>query len=178
MDRYMEVARAVVAGEAYRRVELLGQLASSAGAQTDLTANDFNALTHRLAYRGLAGISEVGLVVPADDSQVRKLAAFWRSKGSTLNVRTAPGDDHRIVVLSRPLDGLSSALGSDLAAAAEPVEAMDVARRTGQVTASQVYVLLRDRPLPPRGGSRRSCWRPPSTARATSPTPGCCAAGC
>ncbi|MFC6410992.1 ATP-binding protein [Planobispora longispora] len=47
------------------------------------------------------------------------------------------------------MDGLSSALGSDLAAAAEPVEAMDVARRTGQVTASQVYVLLRDRPLPP-----------------------------
>ncbi|WP_176728429.1 sensor histidine kinase [Planobispora rosea] len=149
MDRSMEVARAVVAGEAYRRVELLGQLSASVGTQRELTAHDFNALTHRFAYRGLPGVSEVGFVVPATDDQVQGVQRLWRSRGSAVAVRPVPADEHRLVVLSRSLDGLSSALGADLAAAPEPVTAMDAARRTGQVTASQVYVLLRDRPLAP-----------------------------
>ncbi|MBG0833270.1 CHASE domain-containing protein [Planomonospora sp. ID67723] len=149
MDRHLEVVRTVLAGETYRRVELLGHLSAAVGTQTNLTAQDFEALTFRLSYRGLAGVSEVGFVVSADDAHVQAVQRAWRGRGvSDLTVRPVRADEHRFVVLTRSLDGLSTALGLDLAAASEPTGAMDTARRTGQVAASQAYVLLRDRMLP------------------------------
>ncbi|GAA3448120.1 sensor histidine kinase [Planomonospora venezuelensis] len=149
MDRHLEVVRTVIAAEAHRRVELLGHLASAVGTQANLTAEDFDALTFRLAYRGLAGVSEVGFVVSADDENVQALQQLWRDRGATgLTLRPVRADEHRLVVLTRSLDGLSTALGLDLAAAPEPSQAMDASRRSGQVTASHAYVLLRDRALP------------------------------
>ncbi|GII05863.1 sensor histidine kinase [Planobispora takensis] len=149
MDRHLEAMRTVITTEAHRRVELLGHLAAAVGSQTELTAEEFDAITFRLAYRGLAGTSEVGFAVSADDAQVQAVQRAWRARGSAdLTVRPVQTEEHRLVVLSRSLDGLSTALGSDLSAAPEAATAMDEARRSGQVTASPAYVLLRDRALP------------------------------
>ncbi|GIH97394.1 ATP-binding protein [Planobispora siamensis] len=149
MDRHLQAMSTVITTEAYRRVELLGHLAASVGSHTELTAEEFDAITFRLAYRGLAGTSEVGFAVSADDTQVQAVQRAWRARGSAnLTVRPVQADEHRLVVLSRSLDGLSTALGSDLSAAPEAAAAMDGARRSGQVTASPAYVLLRDRALP------------------------------
>jgi signal transduction histidine kinase len=149
MDRHLEAARATVTAEAYRRVETLGHLAASVGVQEDLTAQDFEALTFRLAFRGMPGITDVGYVVSVPDSQVQAVQRAWRRKGSAnLSLRPVGTAEHRFVVLDRSLDTVSPALGSDLMAAAEPTEALDAARAGGQVTASRAYVLLRDRMLP------------------------------
>ncbi|MBG0818546.1 ATP-binding protein [Planomonospora sp. ID82291] len=149
MDRHLEAARLAVTGEVYRRAEILGHLAASVGAQQDLTAQDFEALTFRLAFRGMPGITDVGYVVSVPDAQVQAVQRAWRRKGSAnLSLRPVGAAEHRFVVLDRSLDTVSPALGSDLMAAAEPAEALDAARAGGQVTASRAYVLLRDRMLP------------------------------
>ncbi|GGK99701.1 hypothetical protein Ppa06_68280 [Planomonospora parontospora subsp. parontospora] len=149
MDRHLEAVRAAVAGEAYRRAETLGHLAASVGVQEDLTAQDFEALTFRLAFRGMPGITDVGYVVSVPDARVQAVQRAWRRKGAAnLSLRPVGTAEHRFVVLDRSLDTVSPALGSDLMAAREPSEALDAARAGGQVTASRAYVLLRDRMLP------------------------------
>ncbi|MFC4058819.1 ATP-binding protein [Planomonospora corallina] len=149
MDHHLETVRAAVSGEVHRRVELLGDLAAAVGAQRDPTARDFDALTFRLAFRALPGATGVAYAVPVADARVQDAQRAWRRRGAAdLSLRPAGAGEHRFVVLDRSLEPPSPALGSDLAAAAEPSEAMGAARRTGRVTAGRPYVLLRDRGLP------------------------------
>src|SRR5205085_3762559 len=81
----------------------------------------------------------------------RRAQALWRGRGSRdLVLRPADGaGEHRFPVLTRTLDGASPVPpGADLARSGPALEAMDLARRTGQPAASRTYLLARDRSVP------------------------------
>lgn len=150
MDRRVEVVESAVAAEVRRYTEIGTDLATAIGAQSDLSASDFTALTTNLNQRRLPGISGVSLVVPADDREIAQVQRTWRARGSTelTLVPAESGRRHLFVVLNRPLDGAPAAPGRDLSQAPEPTQALATSRGRGQVRASPTYVLLRDRELP------------------------------
>ncbi len=149
MDQRAHVVESAVNAEVQRYTEAATSLAAAVGAQSDLSADDFLALTRTLSTARLPGVSEVALVVPATDRQTPRLQRYWRAHGSDM-LRLKPantGGEHLFVVLSVELDALPPSEGRDLRTAAEPTQAL-IAARTGQVTASATYVLLKDRQLP------------------------------
>jgi CHASE1-domain containing sensor protein len=150
VDRQAHAVQAAVEAEAQRYVDTLRGLAVAMGAWSDLTAGDFAAVTSKLDADALMGATGVAFVVAAADHEVGAVEARWRSLGSDglrLERRQVEGREHRYVVLHRSLDG-STALGLDLARAAEPHAALDLARSSGRITSSSPYTLLKDRHLP------------------------------
>ncbi|GAA3945702.1 hypothetical protein Aau02nite_65450 [Amorphoplanes auranticolor] len=140
-----------VTTEGRRYVNALLDVAAAVGAQQDLTAADFAAITRPVSRGRLSGATGISFVVASPPGQVAQLQRQWRRQGSTtlslVPARPTPAE-HRFVVLSRSLDPDTAILGVDTAASPEAVEAMNMARDTGQVTASRTYVLLRDRAAP------------------------------
>jgi signal transduction histidine kinase len=133
-----------------RYVDTVTDLAASAGGHDQLTVENFTAMTAGLDRQRLPGVGAVMFVVAAERAGIPAVQQRWRAAGNpalTL-APTAVAEEHRFVVLSRGLDHTGMTVGLDLAEAPEPVEAMDIARRSGRVTASRPYVLLRDRALP------------------------------
>ncbi|GAB7046595.1 sensor histidine kinase [Catenuloplanes indicus] len=130
----------------------LEDLAAGVAAQQDLRGDDFAAITAPLNSARLPGASGVAFVVPAATAQVSQVERQWRARASTgLTLQPAAGQtEHLFVVLSRTFDGTRPRLGRDLSASAPAAEAIALARRTGEVTVSSSYVLLKDRELPVR----------------------------
>lgn len=150
MDQRVQVIENAVTAEVRRYVETITDLAAAVGAQSDLTASDFVAITATLDKTRLPGVSGVGLVVPGTDRQIPRLQRVWRERGNpqlTL-VPLERGGEHLFVVMSQSLDGTQSQTGRDIDAAVAPTQAMRLSRNREQVTASAIYVLLRDRNLP------------------------------
>lgn len=150
MDQRVQVVETQVTAEVRRYVDTATDLAAAIGAQNDLSADDFIALTSNLSRERLPGISGTSLVVPVTDRQIPQTQRLWRSRGNpqlTL-VRAGTADEHLFSVLNRRFDGSLPVSGRDYTTAAEPTQAMLAARGRDQVTASATYVLLMDRDLP------------------------------
>jgi len=150
MDQRVRVIESAVAAEVRRYVETSTDLAAAIGAQRELSAVEFTALSLNLSRGRLPGTSGTSLVVPAADRDVPALQREWRARGSRDLVLDpfGTGGEHLFVVLNHPLDGSPAQTGRDLSQALEPTQALVAARSRGQVTASATYVLLRDRVLP------------------------------
>lgn len=150
MDQRSQVIESAVRAEVRRYVETTSDLAAAIGAQSDLSASDFTALTANLNRQRLPGISGVSLVVPATDAETPLVQRVWRARGNRQLdlVPAGTGDEHLFSVLNHPLDGSAPQTGRDLSQAVEPTQAMAASRTRGDVTASVTYVLLKDRGLP------------------------------
>lgn len=149
MDRRVEVIESAVTAEMLRYVETSGDLAAGIGAQSELSAARFTALTANLDRYRLPGASGASLVVPATTREIPQVQREWRGRGNKELV-LAPVEakyEHLFVVLNRPLDGTPVQTGRDLSEALEPTEAMAASRRFRKVVASASYVLLKDRGL-------------------------------
>ncbi|WP_380028775.1 diguanylate cyclase domain-containing protein [Dactylosporangium vinaceum] len=152
MDRYTDDALAAVADEVGDYQHTLADLAVGLGAETDLTAADFAALTSGLNRQRLPAAAAVTFVVPAADAGTAALQADWRARGATdltlTPVSPVFGTEHAFAVLDRSFDGRNTIAGRDLSQAAEAMEALRIARDSGAFAISRSYVLLRDRKLP------------------------------
>jgi diguanylate cyclase (GGDEF)-like protein len=150
MDQRVQVIDSAVRAEVRRYVETTTDLAAAIGAQSDLSASDFAALTANLNRSRLPGVSGVSLVVPATDAETPRIQRLWRARGAR-QLSLAPAgtaNEHLFSVLNHPLDGTAPRTGRDFSVAAEPTRAMAASRNRDRVTASPTYVLLRDRGLP------------------------------
>ncbi|GIJ49029.1 hypothetical protein Val02_59150 [Virgisporangium aliadipatigenens] len=150
VDQRALAVQQAVAAEARRYTDTVADLAAAVGAQTDLTATDFAAITSRTSRTRLPGATAVAFIVPVNTPDVAAVQAKWRDRGARDLTLTPEGDrpEHLFSVLSRALDNSVVVPGKDLTVASEPTEALHAARASGQVTASRTYVLLRDRNLP------------------------------
>ena len=130
--------------------QTLADLATSVGAQSSFTADDFGTVTSQLNRERLPGASGVAFVVPATAATIPAVQAYWRRHGSA-ELRFDPTgvrSEHMFTVFSHGLDGTVPVIGRDISGVSQPREALELARATGQVAASRTYVLLRDRGLP------------------------------
>lgn len=150
MDQRAQAVGNATGAETRRYTDTISDLAAAVGAQSDLSADDFVTLTSRTSRERLPGATGVLLVVPARGDEVASVQALWRSRGNT-GLTLEPHDgtgEHLFTVLNHALDGTPPTTGRDLTAAAEPTQALILARTTGRVTASGTYILLKDRDLP------------------------------
>ncbi|MFI5910628.1 diguanylate cyclase domain-containing protein [Dactylosporangium sp. NPDC051541] len=152
MDRYADDATSAVVDQVGDYEHTLADLATALGAEDEPTAARFAAVTSNLNRQRLPAAAGVAFVAAADDDGVAALQAAWRDRGAT-GLTLAPhapvfGTEHAFVVLERSFDGQSAATGRDLSEAAEPIEALRMARVSAAFAISRGYVLLRDRKLP------------------------------
>lgn len=157
-DQQAEVVVRAIANQARRYHEHLAQLAVSLGAQAQLEAAEFAAITAPLAETVLPGVTGVGYVVPATASEVTGLQTYWRARGvSGLELRSAAfgrSPQHLFVVIRQTFDGEPEPVGTDLAVVPQAVEALRAAREQRRVITSRPYL-----PLPE--GDRTGATRPP-----------------
>jgi signal transduction histidine kinase len=148
LDVRTESIRTAVTTEVRRYINALLDVAAAVGAQQQLTAADFAAITAPISRDRLAGATGISFIVATPRGGVEEVQRQWRAQGST-TLRLVPVDaantEHRFVVLTRSLDPKTTSLGIDVTGSSEATEALDAARDTRQVTASSTYVLLRDR---------------------------------
>lgn len=151
LDRKVGSVAASVVHETGRYVDTLRTVAAAAGAFEPLTAEKFARAVDPLRHMGLAGATSIAFMVPADDADVGRVQELWRQRGVpdlTLTPK-GPGPEHIFSVFSEPFDGSTAgASGIDVTQAAAPSRALAEARRSGEVTVSDTYVLIRDRNLP------------------------------
>jgi diguanylate cyclase (GGDEF)-like protein len=149
MDRYADDLGVAVTDQVERYRDTVTDLAVSVGAQSDLSAADFAAITSGLTRARLPGVSGLVFAVPATDAEVPAVQTFWRGQGATgLTLSPAgTGVEHALVVLDHTFDGQSAA-GLDLSQAPAVSDVLGTARRTGGYALSAPYVLLKDRGLP------------------------------
>jgi signal transduction histidine kinase/CHASE1-domain containing sensor protein len=153
MDQRTAVARAAVAAETGRYRSLLQTAAAGVGTNARFTRTDFEAVTYPLEAAGLLGGTSVAFVVATAPARIADTQRHWRERGAaglTLSPRGNPGE-HLFSIFSRPLHSNEPGYaGLDVAGSREASAALHEARRTGQPTVSDTYVLLRDRGLPAR----------------------------
>ena len=153
MDQRTAVARAAVAAETGRYRALLQAVAAGIGTNNRFTGTDFAAVTYPLEAAGLIGGTSVAFVVPTRPADIAGTQALWRERGATgltLSPRGQPAE-HLFSIFSRSLhNNAPSYTGLDVSGSPEASAALVEARRTGQPTVSDTYVLLRDRGLAPR----------------------------
>ena len=151
MDQRTAVALAAVQTETERYRALLETTAAGISTDPHFTWDDFDQSTAPLASSGLAGAVTVGYVVPAQAAAIPATQRLWRGRGAeglVLRPAEVPGE-HFFSIFSRPLNSaVSSPAGGDVAGSREATDALTDARRLGQPTVSDTYVLLRDRNLP------------------------------
>ncbi|MFC6580207.1 ATP-binding protein [Planomonospora parontospora] len=152
LDRRTALVTDAVATESGRYADTLRLLAAALGSHARLTKPEFDQTTRVLEGMRLAGATSIALMVPATAEQIPRVQEFWRRRGVPDLVLNAEGRAHEHVfsVLSRSLDGSTrTATGIDASQAPESARALAEARRSGQVTVSDTYRLIRDRYLPP-----------------------------
>ncbi|WP_436532869.1 sensor histidine kinase [Actinoplanes sp. HUAS TT8] len=125
----------------------LADLSASMGAQPELDATSFAAITAPINSFRLPGAIAVGYVVAATDVRVGDVQTEWRRRGGTgLTLTPAAGtDQHYFTVLTRTLDGSPPEVGGDLAATPEVARTLRKVLPGGLVEASPSY-------RPPDGG--------------------------
>jgi signal transduction histidine kinase len=172
MDQRTAVARSAVMTETERYRSLIE--ATAAGISTDekLTWDDFDAASAPLASAGLIGSASVAYVVPSRTEAIPATQRFWRSRGAEGLVLRPAGTsgEHFFSIFTRSLSTSGTPLaGVDVTAAPEPAAALVDARRMGQPTVSDTYVLLRDRNLPPSRRQHSFVFVAPIWTRAPEP---------
>ncbi|MFF5289195.1 ATP-binding protein [Paractinoplanes globisporus] len=151
LDRRARQAQESVTAEAGRYVDTLRTVAAAAGSFNELTAEKFRGFTAPLASMRLAGVTSIAYLVPATESQIPAVQAFWRSRGAKGLQLTPAGTaaEHLFSVLATPLDGsVVSGVSIDVSQAPAPTAALNESRRSGQPAVSDAYHLLRDSHLP------------------------------
>ncbi len=151
-ERTAAVSQAISA-EVGRYATSMADLAAAIGAQSQLEAAEFTAITAGVNRRRLPGGTGLSLVVQTPVNQVAAVQAEWRRHGdSQLVLRPTGGGPHRFVVQNVDLDRTGSSAGLDVSASRQAVEAMDLAEQGHRVTVSRTYRLLKDsdRPLAER----------------------------
>jgi PAS domain S-box-containing protein len=151
MDRRTTVVTDAVRAETGRYVDTLRTVAASLGSHDALTAEQFAHTTDPLTRMGLAGATSLDYFVPVADDDVAAAERLWRTRGAhglVLNPHRGV-DEHIFSIFNRPLDGARPATtGVDATQAAAPTNALLEARRSGLVTVSDTYRLIRDQWLP------------------------------
>lgn len=145
------IVQQVVASEMRRYSTSLLDLAAAVGAQAELEAAEFTAITAATDQQRLPGATDVSFVVATDTAGVPAVQRAWQAGGSPdLRLRPVPSatGEHLFVVLDRPINGSPPAAGRDLSAAPEAAAALRQARDSHQVTISTAYHLLKDAALP------------------------------
>ncbi|MFF5228101.1 ATP-binding protein [Dactylosporangium sp. NPDC000521] len=151
LDRKVSSVAAAVVHETGRYVDTLRTVAAAAGAFEPLTAQKFARAVDPLRHMGLAGATSIAFMVPADDGEIGGVQALWRERGVPGLTLTpvGPGPGHIFSVFSEPFDGTTAGgLGVDVTQATAPTRALADARRSGRVTVSDTYLLIRDQNLP------------------------------
>ncbi|XVU27559.1 sensor histidine kinase [Actinoplanes sp. CA-054009] len=151
MDRRAVLVAQAVTNQAARYIDTLRTTAGAIGAFESLNASKFAQTAAPLAKLQLAGATSLTYLIPAEGSGVASAQAKWRDRGvpDLLLNPDATVEEHIFPIFSVRLDGSTpSTTSSDLAASAIPAATLTEARRTGEVTISEPYVLSRDRSLP------------------------------
>ncbi|MBM2621070.1 CHASE domain-containing protein [Actinoplanes sp. LDG1-06] len=138
-----------ISAEVSRYSASLLDLAAAVGAQSELEAAEFTAITAAVDRRRFPGGTGLSFVVPAADGDVATLQERWRKLGATgLTLRPNGASAHRFAVLSKSMDDMGSSIGTDMSTSAQAVEAMDIAEQGHRVAVSRTYRLLKDSDLP------------------------------
>jgi signal transduction histidine kinase/CHASE1-domain containing sensor protein len=141
-----------VSSETGRYVDTLRTVAAATGAFTTLTVAKFAQATQPLEQMRLAGATSIVFLIPATDAELTSAQVLWRSRGVPDLTLVPAGSTSRHIfsVFYLPLDGKTTPRsGLDVTQAPAPTQALDEARRTGQVTISTPYQLIIDQSLPP-----------------------------
>lgn len=120
----------------------LADLSASMGAQQELTATSFAAITAPINSLRLPGAIGVGYVVPATTAQVSAVQKEWRRRGNpalTLTPSATMTGEHYFSVLDRPLDGSEPSFGADLSRTPELVKVLEQVRSGNLVESSPSY---------------------------------------
>lgn len=144
-------AARTVAAETARYVDVVRNIANSAGAQDALMLREFRQIVRSIEPMRLAGATSIAYMVPAGDDDVAATQALWRSRGQTdLVLRPqGTGREHIFSVFSEPLDGSTDRRdGIDASQAAAPSQALNEARRSDNVAISDAYRLIVDADIP------------------------------
>ena len=152
LTRRTSLAAEAVSSEAGRYIDTLRTVAASIGSFTSLTAQKFAQATEPLEAMRLAGATSIVFLVPATDSELASTQTFWRSRGvpDLTLVPAGTGRPHIFSVFNGQLGGVTtSRRGLDVTQAPAPTQALNDARRTGEVAISAPYELLIDQNLPP-----------------------------
>ncbi|WP_157441716.1 sensor histidine kinase [Actinoplanes awajinensis] len=155
-----------------RYSDFLTSLSAALGAQQQLEAAEFQAITAPINRRILPGVAGVAYVVAATDPQIPAVQRFWRDRGVTdltLQPGAVLGGRHLFIVLGRSADTLPIPLGEDMATAGAAGAAMRAAQTDRRVVISAAYPLRTDREVP--AGQRQDGFVLAAAVRATAPAP-------
>ncbi|MEU4687560.1 HAMP domain-containing sensor histidine kinase [Actinoplanes sp. NPDC023714] len=151
-EQKRDVIAKVVMAELVQYGVALADLSASIGAQPEVDAAAFAAITAPMNGERLPGAVAVGFVVPAGDADVAGLQARWRESGDpelTLSPDPAATGEHYFAVLGKSLTGPATVpQGVDLASVAAVASALREARSGGGVVTSATFE--------PAGGGDRS----------------------
>ncbi|BCJ54883.1 hypothetical protein Asp14428_63580 [Actinoplanes sp. NBRC 14428] len=150
MDRYTADLTRAINTELQRYADTLTDVAIALGAQSDLSAADFNWITAKVSNRRMPGARSLAFVVPAPDGDVAAVGGYWRGQG-VADLRLRPigtGVEHAFTVFTRSFDGTRLTAGLDLSVAPEAVATLDDARASGGFAVSPAYVVPEDRDRP------------------------------
>ncbi|WP_198170475.1 sensor histidine kinase [Actinoplanes awajinensis] len=142
-EQKQDVITQLVAAELFQYAFTIADLAASVGAQSELTAGDFAALTAQLNGLRLPGAVAVSYIVPATTATTPALQARWRALGNrrlTLSHGATARDEFFYPVLGRELDGRPPELGRDLQDTPAIVDALRTSRSAGGITFSEPYL--------------------------------------
>ncbi|MEV4349619.1 HAMP domain-containing sensor histidine kinase [Actinoplanes sp. NPDC049596] len=132
----------VVTAELIQYGLALSDLSAALGAQAELTAGSFGAITAPINGQRLPGAAELSFIVSATDATTAATQAEWRRRGSTgltLGTGAAGSGEHYFAVLDRSLIGGTATVGADLRGTAEAVRALQSARTMGGVSTSPTF---------------------------------------
>ncbi|MEU8821048.1 ATP-binding protein [Actinoplanes sp. NPDC048796] len=151
MDRRAGLVAQAVTNQAARYIDTLRTTAGAIGAFESLNASKFAQTAAPLTQLRLAGATSLTYLIATDRPGVAAAQAKWRGRGVP-DLRLSPDtnfQEHIFPIFSVRFDGSTpSTTTSDLAASAVPAATFAEARRTGQVTLSDPFVLKRDETLP------------------------------
>ncbi|MET0494146.1 MAG: CHASE domain-containing protein, partial [Actinoplanes sp.] len=153
MDRYTSDLGRAITNEIQRYRDMLTDMSIALGAQSELTAGDFEWMTDKVSNRRLPGATSLAFVVSTPDSGVGTLQSYWRGQGATGLVLhpaalTSANGDHMFAVFTRTFDGVPVPAGIDLSAMPEAADTLEEATFLGGFAASRAHILLKDRELP------------------------------
>jgi diguanylate cyclase len=150
MDRYTDLVSGAVLDEVRHYGDTLLDVAAAITAQSSLSRSDFDGITANLTRSRLPGASAVSFLVPSTTAGVPAAQRFWRANGAEQLVLSpvTTSNEHAFVVFSRSFDTQPPRIGIDVARAPQALEALRTAHRTGGVTISEAYILMKDWDLP------------------------------
>jgi diguanylate cyclase (GGDEF)-like protein len=150
MDRYTDLVGDAVVDEVRHYSDTLLDVAAAMTAQPRPDRTGFRGITGNITRDRLPGVSSLAFLVPATTAEVPAVQSFWRAHGADGLVLSPAGTaaEHTFVVFSQSFDTQTMPAGTDVSPVREPYEALVKAQRTGAVTISQAFVLIKDRQLP------------------------------